>query len=498
MAAFDKGQVDVLVLDVEDICRLSATSALKRFGFSASRIHEAGDDEEVLQKVQEIQTKDAATPVIVFLPQRFTSLFVKHTLIREPFLVCTSADRTISGGHYHFSMDKTYDPVKLSSCFEQCQRWWAEGACAPGQWEAAVADVPAPVPPPVPAKKEVQVIPKGPTASAGYSSNASTAKSASESNLPEHLALGGNTLDSLDMLLPPKPPYEDIVLISLVGRGSFGRVYKARWDVAPVAVKVVEHFDNSGKESIMQFEGALAASLAHPNLVQTFKHSIRETTSSCKKNGALQTMRGCEVWIVQEWCSLGTLNNKIISKEILTKGGWPEVTEVCTEVASGAMYLHERGIIHGDLTSCNVLLVERPVKKGYTAKVSDFGLARVLDNGMSGIQTATIGTVTSMPPELFQLEGCALTKKVDVYAFGVIMWQVCTGTMPFAGLQPTQVVVMVAQGATLEMPSEVPSTLHEIFKQSVHRSPQVRVGFGLVLQGLLKIMAEYNEDETWT
>jgi serine/threonine protein kinase len=281
-------------------------------------------------------------------------------------------------------------------------------------------------------------------------------------------------------------------MICLVGRGSFGRVYRARWDVSTVALKVVEHYEKEAP-ALMAFEGALSVTLAHPNLVQTFKHSIRDAhgsqgSSSSRADPRSGALRGSEVWIVQEWCGLGTLNQKICRREIVEKGGFSEVIEVCAEISSAASYLHSRGIIHGDLTASNVLLIERRCPKQYTTKVTDFGLARVLDNGASKIDTATMGTVTYMPPELFQLEGSALTKKVDVYAFGVITWQLCTSRIPFEGLQPTQVVVTVAGGATLELPSDVPAPLAQVYEQCVARNPEARPSFDKVVQMLLAML----------
>mmetsp|Transcript_79684 Transcript_79684/g.228695 ORF Transcript_79684/g.228695 Transcript_79684/m.228695 type:complete len:343 (+) Transcript_79684:3-1031(+) len=293
----------------------------------------------------------------------------------------------------------------------------------------------------------------------------------------------GNSIESLDNLAPPPTPFEDVQMVCLVGRGSFGRVYRARWDISTVALKVVEEFDQA-KPSIMAFEGKLSSSLAHPNLVQTFKYAVRDIASPA---GATNSLRGFELWIVQEWCSLGTLSLKITSREIMENGGFDEVVEVSAEVSSAAHYLHCRGIIHGDLTASNILLVERRCNKGYTCKISDFGLARILDNGASGINTATMGTVAYMPPELFQLEGCALTKKVDVYAFGVIMWQLCTSSTPFEGLQPTQVVVMVAQGASIDLPPGVPDAIVRLFKACVARKPIDRPFFAQIVQDLLKL-----------
>lgn len=276
-------------------------------------------------------------------------------------------------------------------------------------------------------------------------------------------------------------------MVCLVGRGSFGRVYRARWDVSTVALKVVEHYDQ-GKPAMMAFEGAVSTSLAHPNLVQTFKYSIRDTKCSGNSEVARSTLKGFEVWIVQEWCGLGTLNQKLQRKELVEQGGFSEVIEVSAEIGSAAAYLHSRGIIHGDLTTSNVLLTERACPKGYTTKVSDFGLARVLDNGASGVNTASMGTVTYMPPELFQLQGATLTKKVDVYAFGVIMWQLFTSEAPFAGLQPTQVVVMVAQGAALQLPSSVPECLGRVFKEVTARKATDRPAFDKIVKDLLAMI----------
>jgi len=322
---------------------------------------------------------------------------------------------------FHCAVPKTFATAKLRYCFDLCQQWWIQGGGEPGRILLTMAHSVSEsrtldsLPPLTPAPPPVI-----PSVSAPSAPSPSHAQPETPSSLPSRGG-AGNSIESLDNLAPPRPPFEDVEMICLVGRGSFGRVYRARWDISTVALKVVEHFEQA-KPSLMAFEGKLSSSLAHPNLVQTFKYSIRDVVpgegvdSSPEDRAA--ALRGFELWIVQEWCGLGTLSTKINKKEILPHGGYNEVIEVCAEISSAAHYLHGRGIIHGDLTSSNILLVERRCPKGYTCKVSDFGLARVLDSGASGINTATMGTVTYMPPELFQLEGCALTKKVDVYAFG--------------------------------------------------------------------------------
>lgn len=297
-------------------------------------------------------------------------------------------------------------------------------------------------------------------------------------------------MNSLGNLRPTTSPFEDVATIEVAGEGSFGTVYRARWNISTVALKVVKSEDPGDGVEKVKFEGALSENLAHPNLVQTYKFSTRPTPGS----------DAFEVWIVQEWCGLGALSAKIENYALLSHGGYPEAVEVACEIASAAMYLHGRGIIHGDITPNNVLLIERNCRKGYVSKVTDFGLARVLNTNQSCINTTSMGTVHYMPPELFVVEGYVLTRKVDVYAFGVVMWQLITGDKPFQGLQPTQVVVMVAQGHSLNIPDEVvimptggerrslgqvSAPFKSIQTACMQREPESRPTFDLIVASLM-------------
>ena len=74
------------------------------------------------------------------------------------------------------------------------------------------------------------------------------------------------------------------------------------------------------------------------------------------------------------------------------------------EIASALMYLHSRDVLHGDLTGGNILLISSDTdERGFTAKVADFGLSRML--GSEAVNTGTYGTVTHMPPELLTTGG---------------------------------------------------------------------------------------------
>eukprot|EP00928_Gymnodinium_smaydae_P064190 TRINITY_DN47599_c0_g1_i1.p1 TRINITY_DN47599_c0_g1~~TRINITY_DN47599_c0_g1_i1.p1 ORF type:complete len:507 (-),score=71.47 TRINITY_DN47599_c0_g1_i1:111-1631(-) len=473
--AFRPCDVHVIVADDEDICREAAIIAVKKFGFRADHVHGAESSEEGLDKLLSVHSEvtHGELPTILILPPRFCVRFRGRDLPNEVFVISSTSNRMAPSevSHMcHCSIPKTFDQSALADIFDACLQWWTgdanitADALEPMQMATTQYHDPSPSLKPGPRALD----PRKPEVN-GDDAGSSTARTA------------GNCMESLDSLLPPRPPFEDIITISLCGRGSFGRVYLARWDASPVALKVVEGTMGGNVKDAL-FEGSLSVSLAHPNVVQTFKHSIREVGHGM--------MTSCEVWIVQEWCSEGTLGDKIRSEEIMREGGYIEVAEVSCEITSAAAYLHSRGIIHGDLTANNVLCVKRSSPKGYIAKVSDFGLARILDSGMSAIHTRTIGTVSSMPPELFQLDGSSLTKKVDVYGFGIILWQMCCSKIPFEGLQPMQVAVVVASGGTLELPDCVPSSITDVYKRCTARDPTLRPDFHDLTSEVIRLLAE--------
>lgn len=113
-------------------------------------------------------------------------------------------------------------------------------------------------------------------------------------------------------------------------------------------------------------------------------------------------------------------------------------------------YLHRRNIIHCDLSTNNILLAASELDdRGFVAKVSDMGLSRIMNGSNGVINTRTSGTVTHMPPELL-MDG-DLTKAADVYAFGIILWEIAAGRRPFEGLTHGQIVHRVTSNALPEV-----------------------------------------------
>mmetsp|Transcript_97277 Transcript_97277/g.245427 ORF Transcript_97277/g.245427 Transcript_97277/m.245427 type:complete len:893 (-) Transcript_97277:211-2889(-) len=276
---------------------------------------------------------------------------------------------------------------------------------------------------------------------------------------------------------PPSSPYEDVRLLRMAGEGSFGKVYLGLWNGSAVAVKVISNLSTTHQKLTLspEVEAELSSLISHVNLVKTYQYctrTIRDPNVTAEDGSTRETT---EMWIVQEWCDGGTLRE--YCKQPKVEGaGLLEALEIGLEIGRGIAYLHDRNIIHGDLTPNNVMLQVQACRKGYACKVCDFGRARIFDAETQEIMTRTMGTVTHMPPELFvtNIVECVLTPKADVYALGVILYEVVTAKCPFAGLSPPQVVLRVASGKRLELPKEVPAEMISVYQNCVSKAPKDR------------------------
>jgi len=268
----------------------------------------------------------------------------------------------------------------------------------------------------------------------------------------------------------PLSPFEDVRVISLVGSGAFGTVYLGRWGGTHVALKAIR--SSPEEKSKGHLEACLAASISHSNLVQTFKHC--ESTRAQDGTTNYPVVIHIETWIVQEWCDGGTLRSICIHPRA-DAAGLEEAMDIGMEIADAVAYLHDRGLVHGDLTTNNVLRKMMPTPKGYVCKVGDFGLSRIF-NDKEEVVTNSLGTVSHMPPELFSEDavGFTLTPKVDVYSFARILYEVLTGQRPFDGLSPAQIVMQVAKGACMRLTVPVPSALEAMYLRCLAPDPEER------------------------
>ena len=326
----------------------------------------------------------------------------------------------------------------------------------------------------------------------------------------------------------------DIELGPLLGRGSYGRVYKARWKGTLVAVKVVPADDldgGVGGAAAAARESALALAATHPNVVATYKvltlaappddgrgggsGSGDDAPSSAAGGGGggpdrAASLPGAETWIVLEYMDRGTLEAAIRGGRFARRppgagGGDDDATltrapstaardaaaawACLKDVAAGLAYLHSLGVLHGDLSTSNVLLRSTASDpRGFVAKVSDFGLSRVLDARASHVSTKTYGTVRAMPPEL--LRDGRMTRGADVYAFGVLAWEVWAGVPAYEGT-PTAAIfykVAVEGGRPPPLPS-APPELNALCAACWVDDPDARPSFDEVLARVTPLAA---------
>ncbi|KAG2493894.1 hypothetical protein HYH03_007831 [Edaphochlamys debaryana] len=195
------------------------------------------------------------------------------------------------------------------------------------------------------------------------------------------------------------------------------------------------------------------------------------------------------LWMVLEFMDKGNLQDAI-DRGWLREGrsadhgpDYPAVLATVQEIASSLAYLHSHDVVHGDLSAVNVLLQSvRPgqdgapapsdsAARGFIAKLSDFGLSMQLTRPDQAIKTQAYGTITHMAPEV--LRDSTLSKAADVYSVGVLLWQMVTGSRPWAGLSHLQVSVEVGRNQRqLQWPTWVHSGVRALGQRM--QSPKVR------------------------
>eukprot|EP00775_Hariotina_reticulata_P003798 gene3798-4055_t len=295
-------------------------------------------------------------------------------------------------------------------------------------------------------------------------------------------------------LLPEDNPFQDITISSLLGWGSYGRVHRGYWNGSLVAVKVLEQVagDFNPRSSL---EPLLHHRMSHPNIVAMFDVCTQEV-DVCEDGRPLQ-----EVWMVLEFCNRGTLSDAIQRGAMLTMvDGQPQPGQVnmlralttAREVAGALEYLHSQNVLHGDLNGNNILLAgaavcpERGDYRGFTAKVADFGLSRLLSPENEKIITRTHGTITHMAPEI--ITESTHSKAADVYSFGVVLFELLSSTKPYRGMHYAQIVSSITSGKLLQqLPQQaghLPPGLVQMMSSCLAFDPQERPTFSQLHQTL--------------
>lgn len=268
-----------------------------------------------------------------------------------------------------------------------------------------------------------------------------------------------------------------------LGNGSTGRLYKGKYLSQDVAIKIIEidEYNSSGTDSDTHRSAPASERL------QIYKQEVSIMRLVRHKN-VVQFIGACSNWpklcIVTELMAAGSVRD-ILDQRM---GGLDFVSaiKVLRDSARGMDFLHKRGIVHRDMKAANLLIDEHNV-----VKVCDFGVARLKPTSIntsekssySAEMTAETGTYRWMSPEM--LEHKPYDHKADVYSFGITMWEVLTGDIPYAGLTPLQAAIGVVQrGLRPETPSYVPDLLTDLMQRCWHKDARERPEFSEILNTL--------------
>ena len=278
---------------------------------------------------------------------------------------------------------------------------------------------------------------------------------------------------------------------ALLGEGGMGAVYRAT-DIdlqRPVALKVMHaHYANQPRfrQRFIQ-EARSAALLNHANIVNVYHFS--------PQSGPL--------YIAMEYVPGGTLNDYL--RRAQQKGCrlfLGEILPLMAQVADALDYAHRQGVVHRDVKPSNILLrpLERPDREGdppLRAQIADFGLAKLRRGGIETQTGDFMGTLAYMSPE--QTLGKSLDGRSDVYALGVILYQLATGRLPFDIETPTEAVakhVYETPPAPRQVNPHLPPALEEILLKALAKNPEDRFATaGELAQALRQVTSQLGQDE---
>jgi serine/threonine protein kinase/tetratricopeptide (TPR) repeat protein len=223
-------------------------------------------------------------------------------------------------------------------------------------------------------------------------------------------------------------------IVRHLGTGGMGDVYEATdLELGRIALKTIRSDIASSPNMLSRFrkEVQIARKISGPNVCRI--HELFVLTGD--RNGPHSA------FLTMEFLEGVTLANKLRNSGPLP---WREAQKISVDICSGLLIIHQAGIIHRDLKSQNIMLASR---NGSTCAVlMDFGLARELSTSTSSPLTeltqagAIVGTPNYMAPE--QFEGKELTPATDLYALGIVLYEMVTGKHPFAASSPIEAAVL--------------------------------------------------------
>jgi eukaryotic-like serine/threonine-protein kinase len=243
-------------------------------------------------------------------------------------------------------------------------------------------------------------------------------------------------------------------LDALIGEGGFGRVYRAfdTWLERPVAVKVprVDRPVTGGEVDQCRIEARKVARLRHPNIVPV--HDVGKEGSTC--------------FIVGEWIEGTNLAVRIKTNRLDHR----ESARIVSEIADALAHAHSSGFVHRDIKPANILI--DPQGRAY---LTDFGIAMVEEDLLRDVTAA--GTLPYMAPEQLGKGLAPVDHRADLYALGIVLYELLTGRRPFLASTPIELREQILKGEPTPPRSiepDIPEELERVSLRCLAKNPEAR------------------------
>ncbi|MCL4267474.1 MAG: protein kinase [Anaerolineae bacterium] len=259
-------------------------------------------------------------------------------------------------------------------------------------------------------------------------------------------------------------------VLSTLGRGGMAVVYKGYQPSLDryVAIKVMSR-SLGGEESFIerfQREAAGVAQLRHQNIVQMVDFGVQDDIS----------------YMVMEYIQGESLKDWLHQlREVNHRLPLADAVKVVRDIAAALDYAHAHGIVHRDVKPANIMLrqeerlAQLTGNAEYTAVLTDFGVARMLEGAQLTGTGATIGTPDYMSPE--QAHGRPAQAASDIYALGIVLFEMLTGELPFTADTPVALLLQHMQATppplTVKAP-DIPPDLELVLMQALAKDPENR------------------------
>jgi serine/threonine protein kinase len=261
-------------------------------------------------------------------------------------------------------------------------------------------------------------------------------------------------------------------ILEEIGRGGMATVYTAQHTRIQrrFAVKVLHYKASEEVMARFEREAMIASRLGHEHIVEVIDFN--------------RTPLG-EPYIVMELMDGQDLG------EILAVSGPLSIRKavsIASQVAHALSAAHAIDVVHRDLKPENIFISRRP-SGGVVAKVMDFGISKVLSSGTIVTQGSRIfGTPWYMSPEQARGQNELIDQRADIYALGVVLYQMLSGKVPFAGTSPPAILYSVVHDEAQPLETlrpEVPAALADVVRQAMQKNPAERFPTALDLRAAL-------------